>query len=136
MYQEQIKHYFDVCLIINTAIGENMEWDTSLDKLEIFETGFENERILNIKEACERFDITTAQAEAFFVVHCALSNYIYDLIDNKDYSTWSIENDVVKVLYDDGASKSYDIHAINALMTTVSARNDVKWTFDELTSYN
>ena len=132
MYKKAINDYFNSCQSIE--IGINTMWDTSLCKLEIFDSGYINVEYLDLHQISKRFKLTQSQVESFFVIHNYISNHLYGLIGDKPYNSWITETNKITVFFNDGTFKFYGVDLINESMLASAIENGVTWDFVSLLS--
>lgn len=130
MYEEIVKSYLKVFNLIKTELGNNSHWETNLNVIVI--TLDESDELLSLSEICARFQINEEQAKAFLVVDSCLSNNLYELIEDQEYESWSINGNTLVVNFTESVSKTYTSDDICRLLITTAAKFNIQWTYESL----
>jgi len=111
-----ITDYFHISNRINEYTQEQNieEWDIDLIKIRFISESNVSE--FNDKELALLLSASESQIHNFFVVHCCLSNYLNELIDDQKYSSWFVQNEKLNISYANGNTKYYDAADIALLM--------------------
>ncbi|UKA04797.1 hypothetical protein [Photobacterium damselae] len=135
MYQNHVIRYFESCERINQIKEFGLDWDTTPTELEIFDKEYDIKSSLDIKETSDRFHLSSEQVTSFFIVHCCLSNYLYNLTGkNRTYMLWQANSSTkeIDVYFDEDTVESYTVHDISNLMSEIATKNGVTWTYNDL----
>ncbi|EQB9045381.1 hypothetical protein ACYVOZ_003417 [Vibrio cholerae] len=128
-YKPMITDYFYISNLIKNYVQKNEveHWDTEYIMFEFYSASKSKE--YDAKDLAKALDATENQVQNFFVVHCCLSNYLYDLIGDREYSTWFVEDGSLNVSYSNDMAEQYDIADISLLMKKTEEAN---WSFSAL----
>ncbi len=128
-YKTMITDYFYISNLIKCYVQKNKieYWDTEFIRLEFYFASKSQE--YDVKDLAKILVATENQVQNFFVVHCCLSNCLDDLIGDREYSTWFVDNDSLNVSFPDDMTGQYDIADISSLMKKTEEAN---WSFPAL----